>query len=126
VDLQYCRNNAIGSDGLLIQSNQWRGARPYDRRQIYTYFNTLIPPNGPACSYGAGEMDWGAYPPQSRHTGGVNGGFVDGSVRFITDSIDTNGLNGSAGAGEPEYSGRARNGVWGALGSIAGADTASL
>jgi prepilin-type processing-associated H-X9-DG protein len=69
---------------------------------------------------------WGALPPQSFHTGGVNAGFLDGSVRFITNNIDTNGLNGSAGGGDPGHSGRSVFGVWGALGSINGGESASL
>jgi hypothetical protein len=51
---------------------------------------------------------------------------LDGSVRFITDSIDTNGLNGDNGGGDPDYSGRSVFGVWGALGSINGGESVSL
>ncbi len=61
----------------------------------YTMFNTVIPPNG------GGQIKWGGCRnnccPQMRHadyvgassnhSGGVNVGFADGSVRFIKNSI---------------------------------------
>ena len=99
----------------------------------YVYFNTIIPPNGPGCVEGSGhDQAWGIYPPQSNHSSGVNGGLLDGSVRFVTDSIDTNGLNTSrgtnpdGGGGAATYTGPSFFGVWGALGSIAGGESASL
>jgi prepilin-type processing-associated H-X9-DG protein len=125
----WCMNNAFaeGNRTMLAGSgDSWRGLRPYDRHWNYLYFNTIIPPNGPSCARGTGECDTGLYPPQSNHTGGVNAGFVDGSVRFVQDSVDTNGLNGSAGGGQPNYSGQSVFGVWGALGSIAGGEAKTL
>jgi prepilin-type N-terminal cleavage/methylation domain-containing protein len=77
-------------------------------------FSTVLPPNGPRCNdYTSG----GSLTPQSRHPGGVLGLMADGAVRFITNDID---------AGDPSLldgkSGPSPYGVWGALGSRAGAE----
>ena len=49
-------------------------------------------PNTRSCSNnnsaGNNDMAWGTHPPSSNHSGGVNVVFVDGSVTFISDSID--------------------------------------
>ncbi len=81
-------------------------------------FATVLPPNGPRCNdYIAG----GSLTPQSRHLGGVFGLMADGAVRFITDDID---------AGDPSLpdgkTGPSPYGVWGALGSRAGAEPTAL
>jgi prepilin-type processing-associated H-X9-DG protein len=57
----------------------------------------------------------------SRHTGGVNSCFADGSVRFISDSIDA----GNQGLVE-NVAGLSPYGVWGALGSRSGGEVATL
>jgi prepilin-type processing-associated H-X9-DG protein len=54
----------------------------------YCHLNT---PNKKACFYsndpGWGTVDHGIIGPSSRHSGGVNVGFLDGSVKFIKDSV---------------------------------------
>ena len=104
----------------------WRGGRPFDRLMTYTFFNTIMPPNGPACARNNATDRWGIYPPQSYHIGGVNCGFMDGSVRFIRDNIDTNRLNGAEGGGGTDHTGASLFGVWGALGSMNGNEPVSL
>jgi prepilin-type processing-associated H-X9-DG protein len=136
VNANWCLSNAQqpGARGLLRGtrnpnaggSTVWRGGRSYDRHFNYLYFNTIMPPNGFACAIGGGENSTGVFPPQSYHSGGVNAGFLDGSVRFITDNINTNGLNGNIGGGNPDHSGPSVFGVWGALGSINGGESVSL
>jgi prepilin-type processing-associated H-X9-DG protein len=86
-------------------------------------FNTVLPPNAPACTDDAnGNADSVnvIIPASSRHTGGVNAGFGDGSVRFISQSIDT----GNTSLPNPT-SGASPYGVWGALGSKSGGDQGS-
>ena len=127
----WCLNNAFapGGDRKLLArgcGTIWRGGRPLDRFQTYWTFNTILPPNAPACARDNAEDRWGLYPPQSYHTGGVNCGLVDGSVHFISNSVDTNGLNGTIGGGDPSFRGKSRFGVWGALGSMNGGESASL
>lgn len=92
----------------------WQDAQP-----MYVAFNTVLPPNGPAC---ADSGDWGdsthlVIPPASRHPGGVNGVFVDGAVRFISNTINTGNLNA-----RQMITGASVYGVWGAMGSKSGGD----
>jgi type II secretory pathway pseudopilin PulG len=103
-----------------ITSNQ-RGGRFHDGRAIYTGFTTVLPPNSPSCSNGSSAEDtFGIYSPQSNHSGGVNGIRFDGSVQFVSDTIDFNG--GTAGQ---VTSGASPYGVWGALGTPNGGETAA-
>jgi len=56
---------------------------------ISTTIYTLLPPNSPSCGDGA---QWKGASASSLHTGGVNGALVDGSVRFISETIHTKNL----------------------------------
>jgi prepilin-type N-terminal cleavage/methylation domain-containing protein len=92
-------------------------------------FNTVLPPNGPACadttSGDSGDQERIVLPPTSYHPGGVMGVLTDGSVRFFSNTIDC----GNTGAAQPALSasmpfvGRSNYGVWGALGSIMGGES---
>jgi hypothetical protein len=58
-----------------------------------TVFNTMAPPNWqyPTCQVcvGCGWMDsQGVFPARSYHPGGANHALADGSVRFISETID--------------------------------------
>ena len=85
-----------------------------------TGFNTVMPPNGPSCS-GDNNVNAdsrsGVYAPSSNHPGGVMGLMTDGSVRFISDQIDTGNLSATE-----VHSGPSPYGVWGSLGSKAGGE----
>jgi prepilin-type N-terminal cleavage/methylation domain-containing protein/prepilin-type processing-associated H-X9-DG protein len=93
-----------------------------------TYFGaigTIMPPNAPACSsYDNPGNDYFLVGPTSKHSGGVNGALMDGSVRFFSNTINarTNGapmeLNTEGGV--------SNFGVWGALGSMNGGETTSF
>ncbi len=63
--------------GSKIQSRfgiAWQDAQP-----MYVSFNTVLPPNSPACADGGtnGDSTHLVIPPASRHTGGVNAAFAD-------------------------------------------------
>ena len=109
------------------------------------HFNTMMPPNTIAGNYGyggrvgggpQGPNEVGQYcsylPPTSYHTGGVNGAMGDGAVKFFSDAIQTDlsavwPAGSARGYGPNNYirgaSGRSIYGVWGALGSINGAES---
>jgi prepilin-type processing-associated H-X9-DG protein len=118
-----CRAQSDGRffrNGTLVSSRF--GISWHDGQTAYIGFNTVLPPNGPACADGG---DWGdqnhmVVPPSSRHPGGVNASFCDGAVRFINDTINTGNL-----AAAQAITGRSVYGVWGAMGSKDGSDQAN-
>jgi len=127
-------------------------------------FNTILPPNSPSCFFAQADsgddivvthpeavdlaallsaMDPGEMKPNfrsgifsasSNHTGGVNSAFLDGAVRFVSDSIDcmTQGYS-YANYGDPATpkfgpapQGGSLYGVWGALGTPSAGESKSL
>jgi prepilin-type N-terminal cleavage/methylation domain-containing protein/prepilin-type processing-associated H-X9-DG protein len=100
-----------GSNGDRVRGDRWADGRP-----AFTGFQTILPPNSPSCSStGNNEEPNGAvYSAFSRHEGGVHCAMVDGSVRFVSENIDTGNLTvappGTGGGASPY-------GVWGALGT---------
>ena len=98
----------------------WSGDRWCDSNISMTGINTVLPPNGPRCSNDAWDGRWGVYSSQSRHTGGVQILLGDGSVRFISENIDSG--NSTAGDIDASGGGRSPYGIWGALGSKSGSE----
>ena len=98
----------------------WRGQRFADGQVLVQGFNTVLPPNSPNCSYG-GDSVWGVAAAQSNHSGGVNAAMLDGSVRFVSETIDCGDAYSNAVTG-----GQSPYGVWGAMGSAQGGETTSL
>ncbi|HVX63376.1 MAG TPA: DUF1559 domain-containing protein [Pirellulales bacterium] len=105
-------------------SVQEAGLRWQDGYATWVSFNTVLPPNSPSCCNTTGTCDngTGLYSASSNHPGGVNAAMLDGSTRFVNDSIST-GTGANQGLSYPEpTSGPSPYGVWGALGSKDGGD----
>ena len=107
----------------------WRWA---DGRAIFTGFTTTLPPNQPSCVHWDQPVQThGNFTAQSWHSGGVNVGFFDGSVRFVSDTVDVNGGNFGTTATSvphalPEVGVPSPWGVWGGLGTPNGGESVSL
>jgi prepilin-type processing-associated H-X9-DG protein len=109
--------------GTPVQARN--GTNWHDGQPMLVGFTTVLPPNAPSCADGGSWADsyTALLPPSSRHPGGVNLLKADGSVDFVSETIDTNNLaNGELGWGS--FIGQSPWGVWGALGSKAGGESA--
>ena len=118
------RAGSVYRDDVAIQVHP-RGGNWLEACVAQTGFHTIIPPNGPSCNKESAEpIRVGILAPTSNHTGGVNVGLGDGSVQFVSDSVDTGGLpmtrTGTYLQGESVF------GVWGAAGTPNGSESRSL
>ncbi|MDO5553484.1 MAG: DUF1559 domain-containing protein [Planctomycetia bacterium] len=98
------------------------GYRSWDGNIVYTCVTTFSPPN--SVCVGDGDFIWGGQfvvSPISYHSGGVNVFMMDGSVRFISNTIDVGSQGG--GGGDYTYGGASEFGLWGALCTRSGSET---
>jgi len=106
----------------------YRGCFFADGRPANGGFCTVIRPNGPSCVPTGHDNEWSQVSASSNHTGGINGVLADGSVQFISDTI--NCLNPGLVAEDvlilrDGVSGPSPYGVWGALGTPSGGESKS-
>lgn len=128
IDPGICMNNArkAGSPQTLNTpvAGLGRGNMYSHAALCYTTFNTALPPNAPTCIPVSSETVWGFYTGASNHTGGINVSLADGSVHFVSDTVDCGGLpihvQGTSLSGESSF------GIWGAMGTPAGGESKTL
>jgi prepilin-type N-terminal cleavage/methylation domain-containing protein/prepilin-type processing-associated H-X9-DG protein len=132
VEICYKLKNGSDISSSIVDSAivNWSGKRWSDGAIAFTGFTAILPPNSTSGLAGNLEHSGGFISPSSYHSGGVQVCMADGSVRFISDTIDYQGINGNqvANAGYNtfiEY-GKSYHGVWGALGSRAGGESVTL
>ena len=121
------------NDRSQIKEGGWsyRGNWFGDGRPVNGQFGTVMPPNGPCCSDGNWDDRWALSAASSNHTGGVNALRVDGSVTFVSDTVETNltGQDNRTDGKEPNagpQSGKSPYGIWGAMGSINGGESVAI
>ena len=98
-----------------IMGGAWAMGHP-----CWSAITTVLPPNSASCYdntlggfHGDNDASWdyGIFSASSRHAGGINVILADGSVRFISETIDTGRIQPPN-----DY------GVWGALGTRSGGE----
>jgi len=84
------RNGSQIDPAVNVHSFASRGGAWSFGMSSFTGFTCSTPPNSPNCAGGSAEPNFeGFYPAQSNHTGGVVVSLMDGSVTFVSDSVDT-------------------------------------
>ncbi|GHT36563.1 general secretion pathway protein GspG [Planctomycetales bacterium] len=125
-----------GADGEIAAAHSAmtygkKGCRWAAAQMGYSGFLTILPPNSPTCASNdtSTGTSWvleqlGITTPSSNHSGGVNVGMLDGSVKFVSETVDC----GSDFTVNPpvNYGKKSPYGVWGAAGTVAGSESATL
>lgn len=122
------QNKYVSSASMFTQDTS-PGYRYGDGTPFFTGASTILPPNTAVCligtaswQSGGGHYGPGIWTPTSNHPGGVNAALADGSVRFISDTIDCGNLSAVAPSGTAR--GESPYGPWGAMGTKAGGEVA--
>jgi prepilin-type processing-associated H-X9-DG protein len=120
---QKASGKVLSSTTGLRRAYRWADGMP-----LYTGFNTILPPNREIVLRADRDDCWGILPPSSRHQGGANIAMGDGTVRFITDSIDAgDSSQPTVYIGSPNPPGsESPYGLWGALGTRASGELRAI
>ena len=112
----------------FVSANNGPGRRWTCGWTIQSHFNTIMQPNAPSCARRNDSADAMVIAPSSNHTGGVNAALADGSVTFVSDTINNLTTSGyttplTLNTARPKLSGRSEYGVWGAYGTRSGGES---
>lgn len=120
----YWAGNGYIAGAPIFTGDTSPGYRWGDGAAFFAAVSTILPPNSAVCMLRgggwtgiSGHFAPGIWTATSEHPGGVNVAMADGSVRFISETIDCGNLGVVAPA--PTATGPSPFGVWGALGTKA-------
>ena len=116
---QVCGTVFCNSSRGDISCSRWADGGP-----VFTRCTTVLGPNKPNCTQNSWDAEDGLYDPQSRHNGGVHILLTDGAVRFASQNISTGNPTLPPADTAGGLNGQSPYGVWGALGSRAGGESA--
>jgi prepilin-type N-terminal cleavage/methylation domain-containing protein len=121
------RGNGYPAGTSLVPGHRSMGTWWYLGVYNNQNFNTCLPPNGPVCSQ-FNQFGFSILTTRSKHRGGVQSLFADGAVTFVSENVD--GGNRAAASPvtdrstAPVSTVASPYGVWGALGSRIGGESA--
>jgi prepilin-type N-terminal cleavage/methylation domain-containing protein/prepilin-type processing-associated H-X9-DG protein len=126
----YWAGNQYVAGAPIFTGDTSPGYRWGDGAAYFAAVSTILPPNSAVCMVRgggwtgiSGHFAPGLWTATSEHPGGVNVAMGDGSVRFISETIDTGNLG--AVPPPPTATGPSPFGIWGALGTKAGGEPIS-
>ena len=123
--IEECRSLRSGTNLSRNVSQSSKGIRWADAYAQYVAIHTVLPPNSPSCTYTNSEH--GLMTASSYHTGGCNIALGDGSVHFISDTINSMRSDYQQLLSDNVVTwgnnGQSFFGVWGALGSRSGGES---
>jgi prepilin-type processing-associated H-X9-DG protein len=126
-------NEYLGGGTPPEEPNSLPGLRWHDGRSLFAQCFAILPPNSPRCATnGADIRTYSLISAGSYHPGGTNVALVDGSCRFVSQTIDwgTTGVSAkdaglTGGQDSYQYRGFSIYGVWGAMGSAWAGESSS-
>jgi hypothetical protein len=117
---QTCFNYRSGNDISGTKFDMWRGNSRFSGRLVDEGgFTTVLPPNSPSCAGYSPDSSYycsGLMSATSNHSGGVLVSRVDGSVSFVSDTINCGDQTAASPTGT-QLTKPSPYGVWGALGT---------